>query len=141
MNTRQLEGTGAGSHAAEATDVTVRQVAFEAPWVWLTAGWRDLWAAPSISVAYGALFAMLAAGMVLGLTVSGLESLILALGGGLTRVPMLVRCTHGSIWRVVTKSQTAMPTRSKESARRTIVLRRSSSSHGLATLARSTTAE
>jgi uncharacterized membrane protein len=67
---------------APAAGIWVRQVPFDAPWAWLAAGWRDLWAAPLISLGYGALFAALAAGMVLGLTVTGLESLMLAIGGG-----------------------------------------------------------
>jgi uncharacterized membrane protein len=62
--------------------VAVRRVAFDAPWAWLAAGWRDMWTVPWISLVYGALFAVVAAAMVLGLTVGGLEALILALGGG-----------------------------------------------------------
>ena len=30
--------------------VTVEQVAFDAPWSWLARGWRDLWAAPRVSL-------------------------------------------------------------------------------------------
>ena len=62
--------------------VTVERVAFDAPWNWLASGWRDLWAAPHVSLAYGVLFASLSIALTLGLMVSGLESLILALGGG-----------------------------------------------------------
>ena len=62
--------------------VTVAQVAFDAPWGWLASGWRDLWAAPRISLAYGATFAVLSITLTLGLMVSGLVSLILALGAG-----------------------------------------------------------
>lgn len=62
--------------------VTVELVAFDAPWNWLARGWRDLWAAPRVSLAYGGVFATLSIGLALGLTASGLESLVLALGGG-----------------------------------------------------------
>ncbi len=62
--------------------VTVEQVAFDAPWNWLARGWRDLCAAPRVSLAYGAVFAGLSIGLTLGLMASGLESLVLALGGG-----------------------------------------------------------
>jgi hypothetical protein len=62
--------------------VCVRRVPFDAPWAWLAAGWRNMWTAPRISLTYGAVFAQLATALVLGLTVGGLESLILALGGG-----------------------------------------------------------
>ena len=80
MNARELDGIAAD--AATVAGVKVRRVAFDAPWAWLAAGWRDLWTAPQISLAYGALFAAIAAGLVLGLTVGGMELLILALGGG-----------------------------------------------------------
>lgn len=82
MDSRQLERAGTGETAAAAAGVTVRRVSFDAPWAWLAAGWRDLWAVPEISLTYGAVFALVAAAMVLGLTVGGLGSLILALGGG-----------------------------------------------------------
>ena len=45
----------------------VQRVAFDAPWAWLAAGWRDLWAAPVITFSYGAAFAGLAAMMTIGL--------------------------------------------------------------------------
>jgi uncharacterized membrane protein len=62
--------------------VTVERVAFDAPWNWLACGWRDLWAAPRVSLAYGAVFAALSIGLTLGLMASGVESLVLALVGG-----------------------------------------------------------
>jgi uncharacterized membrane protein len=62
--------------------VSVERVAFDAPWNWLAGGWRDLWAAPHVSLAHGVVFAVLSMGLTLGLTASGLESLVLALGGG-----------------------------------------------------------
>jgi uncharacterized membrane protein len=62
--------------------VTVEPVAFDAPWAWLASGWRDLWAAPRVSLAYGAVFAALSVGLTFGLTVGGLGSLVLALAGG-----------------------------------------------------------
>ena len=64
------------------SDVTVERVPFDAPWSWLAAGWRDMWGAPGISLAYGAVFAALAAALVLGMTLTGLASLTLALAGG-----------------------------------------------------------
>ena len=82
MNARQPESIAMERKAATGSGVRVRQVPFDAPWAWLAAGWRDMWTVPQISLAYGTLFAVLAAGLVLGLTVGGLESLILALGGG-----------------------------------------------------------
>src|SRR3954447_24160996 len=62
--------------------VTVEQVAFDAPWSWLAAGWRDMWTVPHISLAYGVTFALLSVGLTLGLLLTGLPSLVLALAGG-----------------------------------------------------------
>lgn len=62
--------------------ISLRQVAFDAPWEWLACGWRDLWAAPVISFSYGVLFAGLAAFLSVGLIHLGWGSLILPLSGG-----------------------------------------------------------
>src|SRR6516225_661229 len=71
-----------GSTASAIAGVTVEQVPFEAPWNWLAAGWRDMCAVPRVSLAYGVLFALLSVGLTLGLLVTGLPSLVLALAGG-----------------------------------------------------------
>jgi uncharacterized membrane protein len=76
---RTMTGTRAPSAIA---GVTVEQVAFDAPWSWLASGWRDMWAVPRVSLAYGVLFALLSLGLTLGLTVAGMQSLVLALAGG-----------------------------------------------------------
>lgn len=62
--------------------IAVRRVAFDAPWDWLSAGWRDLWDQPVISLIYGAAFAMAAALLIWGTTQAGVQSVILALAGG-----------------------------------------------------------
>jgi uncharacterized membrane protein len=62
--------------------VRIEKIAFDAPWAWLASGWRDLWAAPRVSLTYGAVFATLSIGLTLGLMMSGLASLVLALAGG-----------------------------------------------------------
>jgi uncharacterized membrane protein len=71
----------AGAPAA-INGVGIEQVAFDAPWSWLAAGWRDLWSAPQISLFYGVVFAALSAALTLGLLVADLASLVLALAGG-----------------------------------------------------------
>jgi len=72
--------------------VQIRTVAFDAPWDWLAAGWRDLWAVPQVSLGYGAAFAVIAALLLLGLTQIGAQSIILALAGGfLLLVPLVAR--------------------------------------------------
>ena len=45
---------------APAETPEIRRVAFDAPYAWLAAGWRDLRDAPGISLAYGAVFAAFA---------------------------------------------------------------------------------
>jgi uncharacterized membrane protein len=59
-----------------------RSVPFDAPWAWLAAGWRDVWAMPQVSIAYGAFFTAAAALLAVGLWVVGAPSLFLALAGG-----------------------------------------------------------
>jgi uncharacterized membrane protein len=62
MSTGTMEsaGEGAGTTVAEGAALAatprgprVRQVATDRPWVWLTAGWRDLQATRSVALAYG----------------------------------------------------------------------------------------
>jgi len=60
------------------------------PYNWLAAGWRDMWRLPRLSLAYGAIFAIVGLLLVVGLTQVGLLSLILVLAGGFILVgPML----------------------------------------------------
>lgn len=67
---------------AVAAGIEVERVAFDAPWAWLSAGWRDLWMAPRISLTYGTVFAAASMGLTLALRAGGLEALVLSLGGG-----------------------------------------------------------
>jgi uncharacterized membrane protein len=60
----------------------LQRIPFDAPWMWLAAGWRDFWFAPVVSLCYGGVFAGLAAALSIGLFSYGLEALILPLGGG-----------------------------------------------------------
>lgn len=63
-------------------EFTPRRVAFDAPWQWLAAGWRDLWAVPHLSLAYGGVFAIGAAVLAIGLLKLEAASVFLALAGG-----------------------------------------------------------
>jgi len=66
------------------------RIAFDAPWEWLGAGWRDLWRIPHVSLIYGAAFATASVLLVVGLTWAGSQSLVLVLAGGFLLVgPML----------------------------------------------------
>ncbi len=60
----------------------IQRVAFDAPWAWLAAGWRDLWSAPLISLAYGAVFAVAAYLFVFQLSSINALPLMLPLAGG-----------------------------------------------------------
>src|SRR6476620_1294310 len=81
MGSTAISGARAGAPSTIA-GVTVEQVAFDAPWNWLARGWRDLWTVPRVSLTYGVVFAALSIGLTLGLMMSGLTSLVLALAGG-----------------------------------------------------------
>lgn len=70
--------------------IAVQTVAFDAPWGWLAAGWRDVWAAPIVSFSYGAVFAGIAATLTIGLLRFGLEALILPLSGGFLLIAPVV---------------------------------------------------
>lgn len=84
-----IEAVLTGSDLAVSDDISVRRVAFDAPWDWLSAGWRDMWASPGISLAYGAVFALAAALLTWGVTLAGAQSIILALAGGFLLVAPL----------------------------------------------------
>ncbi|MFT4078149.1 DUF2189 domain-containing protein [Rhodomicrobium sp.] len=64
------------------TAPAIVRIPFDAPWNWLAAGWRDLTAAPQISLVYGAVFAGIAWLFILGLALSSAIPLILPLAGG-----------------------------------------------------------
>ena len=70
--------------------VTIRNVPFDAPWAWLAAGWNDMWRVPHISLAYGAIFAIVAGGLLVGLTLARWQSLVPVLAGGFMLVGPLL---------------------------------------------------
>jgi uncharacterized membrane protein len=55
---------------------------FDEPWMWLAAGWRDLWQVPVVGLTYGAVFALAALGLALGLFTLEAHSVFPALAGG-----------------------------------------------------------
>ena len=68
----------------------IREVPFDAPYAWLAAGWRDMWRAPQVSLAYGAIFAVAGLLLSVGLREVGLQSLILVLAAGFILIgPMM----------------------------------------------------
>jgi uncharacterized membrane protein len=58
------------------------RIPFDAPWIWLASGWRDLWHAPVVGMTYGAIFAGMALAMAIGLFGFEAHSLFPALAGG-----------------------------------------------------------
>jgi uncharacterized membrane protein len=73
---------GAGAVASDGTLREPAKVAFDDPWIWLAAGWRDLWQAPAIGLTYGAVFALAALALAVGLLSMQAHSLFPALAGG-----------------------------------------------------------
>jgi uncharacterized membrane protein len=67
---------------ARSRSADLQLIPFDAPWMWLAAGWRDFWFAPVVSLCYGGVFAGVAAALSIALLSYGLEALILPLGGG-----------------------------------------------------------
>jgi uncharacterized membrane protein len=81
-DTSESRPTAKENATAITGNVKLRNVPFDAPWDWLAAGWRDLWAVPHISLAYGAVFSLAAIVMLFGFVTFGLQSVMLALAGG-----------------------------------------------------------
>ncbi len=68
----------------------VREVAFDAPWNWLAAGWRDLWRAPHVSLICGAAFSLISFAITYGLSTIGASALVLPLAAGFMLVGPLL---------------------------------------------------
>ncbi len=60
----------------------IRAVDTDRPWVWLSAAWRDMMAAPLISFGYGALAVLSSFVLVAGLAMMQMEYLILPMAAG-----------------------------------------------------------
>lgn len=60
----------------------IRAVDTDRPWVWLSAAWRDMMAAPLVSFGYGALAVISSFVLVAGLAMENLEYLILPMAAG-----------------------------------------------------------
>lgn len=84
------ETTATGASVAADVIPPPRRVPFDAPWNWLAAGWRDMWSMPQVSLAYGGVFALLAAVIGFGLWKLGVPSLYPTLTGGFLLIGPLV---------------------------------------------------
>lgn len=67
---------------AGGTQMAIASVPFDAPWLWLAAGWRDLWLKPGVSIVYGLVFALISVALMVSLSVAHLQALVLPLAGG-----------------------------------------------------------
>ena len=72
----------ASTAAAGGMAMAPARVPFDAPWMWLAAGWRDLWEAPAVGLTYGAIFAAGALALAVVLLSYQAEALFPALAGG-----------------------------------------------------------
>jgi uncharacterized membrane protein len=55
MREEEVTFTADGNRSAEAVEfLRPSEIPFDAPWKWLDLGWRDLWAAPSAGLTFGA---------------------------------------------------------------------------------------
>jgi uncharacterized membrane protein len=61
---------------------SVRSIPSDRPWVWLSAGWRDMTASPMISFGYGLLAVISSFMLLAGLAMMDMHYLILPLAGG-----------------------------------------------------------
>ena len=75
---------------AEQLGFPVRRVPLDAPWDWLSRGWRDLCTVPSVSLAYGAFFSVAAWIILFVLSFLEATSLIPALAAGFLLVAPLL---------------------------------------------------
>jgi uncharacterized membrane protein len=90
-------------------DIAVRRVAFDAPWGWLGAGWRDFWSAPGISLSYGAAFAAVAYIFVLQLSRINALPLLLPLAGGFLLMAPALAVGFYEVSRRRERNQTTTP--------------------------------
>ena len=60
----------------------IRKISLDDPWMWLAAGWRDLWARPAIGLGYGAVVALVSILLSLGLFSLEMSSVVVALAAG-----------------------------------------------------------
>lgn len=68
--------------ARPSSSAAIRHVELDRPWAWLNAGWRDILAAPMVSLGYGVVFAALGWLLTFGLSAAGLYYLVLPMMAG-----------------------------------------------------------
>lgn len=78
--------TGELGSAAMAPVIEIRSVEMDRPWRWLAAGWRDVTAAPTVSLSYGLLFSIAGYVVIYGLYAVDMFYLVLPMAAGFTLV-------------------------------------------------------
>lgn len=71
-----------GNPATENGPQASGNLTLDDPWRWMSAGWRDMWAMPGISLFYGVLFATISLLLALSLFLVELSSIVLPLAAG-----------------------------------------------------------
>ncbi|AWZ01696.1 hypothetical protein RHODOSMS8_02167 [Rhodobiaceae bacterium] len=71
-----------GNPATENEPQASGNLTLDDPWRWMSAGWRDMWAMPGISLFYGVLFAGISLLLVLSLFLVELSAIVLPLAAG-----------------------------------------------------------
>ncbi|MGE0767473.1 MAG: DUF2189 domain-containing protein [Hyphomicrobiaceae bacterium] len=77
-----VAGAKGAAGRGEAGIRPIARVPFDEPWMWLAAGWRDLWQTPAIGLTYGATFALAALALASGLFSLSALPVFPALAGG-----------------------------------------------------------
>lgn len=85
----------------------VRLIGLDRPWAWLAAGWRDLLAAPGVSLVYGAIFSGAGFLMTVGAWLAGLSYLTLPLLAGFMLVAPILAV---GLYEVSRRLETGQPT-------------------------------
>lgn len=82
LSSHRTPAPAAAPAAAESAAPRIRTIDADRPWVWLAAGWRDMWAAPMVSLGYGLLAVVSSFLLVAGLVMADLAYLVLPLAAG-----------------------------------------------------------
>lgn len=89
----------------------VRQIARDAPWEWLAAGWRDMWQSSSLSLVYGLAFAVISSVLTIAITAFDLSSLVLAMAAGLILLGPILAV---GLYEISRRLEAGEPIRAKE---------------------------
>ena len=89
---------------------SVSRISMEQPWDWLREGWKDVFAAPHVTLAYGLGFVLIGAMIFVGLNMAGAGSWIAVFAGGFLLVgPMLAVGLYETSRRLETGEPVSLP--------------------------------